>query len=441
MPSQAMSDSNSAPPPPSPALPVAVQTLLFGAFRQVLLPLLRRRYGDVLHVRLYPGRNFVQLMNFDHIKTVFNGPATVFHAGEGNEILKPILGERSVFTTDEDDHRRIRGLLTPTFHGAALRGYRELTAELAGREVRRWPTGRVFGAHQRMRVLSLEIIIRVVWGVGEGPRLDELRRRLPALFAVNVIDLFGWHNEKLRRYGPWRRAFQNQRRVEELIYAEIADRRRAHDLAGRSDMLSRLLAVPAEEDRLTDAELRDQLVTLLVAGYETTATALAWSLHELARDPVRLDRALAAVDTGDEKYLEAVVQEAMRLHPVVPQVGRKLTRDIDVGGYRIPAGYVVIPSILMVHTDAAQHRDPARFRPERFLNGEPSGAWFPFGGGVRRCLGAGFALLEATIVLREILSRYRLLPDRWRPESHRFQHVTLVPSRGARISVIAHDRE
>ncbi|GHF51539.1 cytochrome P450 [Amycolatopsis bartoniae] len=429
--------TRSATLPPGPKLPVLAQTLLFANFRHRLLPYWRRRYGDVFTVRLYPGRNAVQLAGLDDIKAVFSGPVTTFHAGEGNVILKPIMGEHSVLLTDEDVHLRARKLLMPAFHGAALRGYRTMITELAEQEVSRWPAGQVFRSHERMQALTLEIILRVVFGVGEGARLDELRRLLTDLVDIGVLDLFGFHNEKLRSFGPWRRSRLLQERVDELLYAEIADRRAAPDLAERDDVLSRLLTVPAEDDRLSDAELRDQLVTLLLAGHETTATALAWSFHELARDPVRLRRALEAADSGDEKYLEAVAKEAMRLRPVISEVARRLTEEVEVGGYLLPAGTTVMPSIALVHGDPAHHAAPEEFRPERFLadGGPASGTWFPFGGGVRRCLGAGFSLLEATIVLRAVLSRFSLAPDRPRPEGSRPRHITMVPARGARISV------
>jgi cytochrome P450 family 135 len=428
--------TSTAPLPPGPRLPTAVQTVLFGSFRGALLPLLRRRYGDVIKLRLYPERSVVQLANLDHIKAVFSGPVTTFHAGEGNVILKPVMGEHSVLLTDEDVHLRARKLLMPAFHGAALRGYREMMADLAEQEILRWPAGQVLRSHTRMQALTLEIILRVVFGVGEGARLDELRRLLTDVVDIGVLDLFGWHNQNLRRFGPWRRSALLQERVDELVYAEIAERRTAPDLADRRDVLSRLLTVPAEDDSLSDAELRDQLITLLLAGHETTATALAWSCHELARDPVRLGRAITAADEGDEKYLEAVAKEAMRLHPVISEVARRVTEDVEIGGYRIPAGFTVMPSIALIHGDPAHHPDPGAFRPERFLDGGPaSGTWFPFGGGVRRCLGAGFSLQEATIVLQAILSRYRLAPDRARPEAARPRHITMVPGRGARIVV------
>ncbi|PWV77242.1 Cytochrome P450 [Prauserella marina] len=430
-------------PLPGPRLPLAVQTMLFGSLRHRWLPWLRRRHGDVIALRIYPERSVVQLADLDHIRTVFGGSPELFHAGEGNVILKPAMGEHSVLLTDENVHKRARKLLMPAFNGAALRGYRGMIEELTEREVGRWPRGVAFSSHQRMQALTLEIILRVVFGVSEGPRLTELRTLLRRIVDVGPVDLLGWHNPGLQRFGPWRRYALTQRRVDALLYAEIADRRAAGDLTGRDDVLSRLLTVPPAEPGtdsagLSDAELRDQLITLLLAGHETTATALAWAFHELARDPATLRAATRAADDGDEGYLEAVAKESMRLHPVISEVARKLTADVEIGGYRIPAGHTVMPSIAMVHHDPAHHADPLAFRPERFTGGGPAaGTWFPFGGGVRRCLGAGFSLLEASVVLRAVLSRYHLSPDRARPERPKARNITTVPARGARVVVSA----
>ncbi|WP_019819194.1 cytochrome P450 [Saccharomonospora saliphila] len=426
--------------PPGPRLPTAVQTLLFGSFRHRWLPRLRARYGDVVRLRIYPNRSVVQLADLEHIRAVFGGSPALMHAGEGNAILKPLMGPHSVLLTDENEHRRTRRLLMPAFNGAALRGYREMMTDLAEREVRRWPASRPIRAHERMQALTLEIILRVVFGVAEGARLDELRTLLRRVVDVGPLDMIGWYNRTLQRIGPWRRYTRQARRVDELLYAEIAERRAAADVADRGDVLSRLLtasrtaAADGEAEPLSDAELRDQLVTLLLAGHETTATALAWALHELAADPARLARARRAADESDETYLEAVAKESLRLHPVVAEVARRVTRDIEIGGYRIPAGHTVMPSIALVHADAGHHPDPTRFSPERFLDSGPAtGTWFPFGGGARRCLGAGFSLLESTIVLRAVLSHHHLTPGRRRAEGTKARNITLVPAHGVRL--------
>ncbi|WP_101439851.1 cytochrome P450 [Amycolatopsis echigonensis] len=421
--------------PPGPRLPLAAQTVLFGAFRNALLPLLRRRYGDVVRLKLYPERSVVLVGNLDLVREIFAGPVETFHAGEGNMVLKPMLGAHSVLLTDEEEHRRARKLLMPAFNGAAMRGYRDMVAELTVAELERWPRGRAFRVHDRMRALTLEVILRVVFGVTDGPRLAELRVALEQVVDISALDLFGWHSPALQKFGPWRRNRERQERVDQLLYAEIAERRAAPDLAERTDVLSRLLTVSGD-DQLSDLELRDQLITLLLAGHETTATALAWALHELARDPVTAAATTRAADEGDEKYLEAVAKEAMRLRPIISEVSRKLTKDVQVGPYTVPAGYMVLPSISMIHADAEHHPSPEVFDPTRFLgSGPPAGSWFPFGGGARRCLGAGFSLLEATIVLRELFTRYRVSAPSPRPERTKTRHITLVPGDGARIMV------
>ncbi|ANN17611.1 cytochrome P450 [Amycolatopsis orientalis] len=422
--------------PPGPPLPALVQTLVVGNLRHHVLPLLERRYGSVVRLRFAPNRDIVMLTDLDDIKAVFSGPVTTFHAGEGNIILKPVMGDHSVLVTDEDRHLRTRKLLMPAFTGAALRGYRDMITGLTRAELDRWPENRAFGAHDRMRALTLEIILRVVFGVAEGPRLDELRRLIGHLVEIGLVQVLGWQNPRLRRFRPWSTYAGRQARVDELLYAEISERRRATDLDQRTDVLSRLLTVPADGDELSDVELRDQLVTLLLAGHETTATALAWALHELSREPAQAAFTTRAADEGDEKALEAVVKEAMRLRPVVGEVVRRLTEDVEIGGYRIPAGFDVMPSIVVVHADGGHHPDPRLFRPRRFLDGAPpAGSWLPFGGGARRCLGAGFSLMEASIVLRELFGRFTVAPEHSRPERVRSRPITLEPARGARIKV------
>ncbi len=432
--------------PPGLRLPVLLQTLLFGQFRSWLLPMLRRRYGDVFTMRIAPtGRLVVLLSRPSDIRTVFTGPATVFHAGEGNAILGPVMGEHSVLLVDEDKHRRVRRLLMPAFHGTALRGYQDLVSRLAVAEVDRWPAGRTFRSHGRMNALTLEIILQVVFGVTDRARLATLRPLVRGIVAIGPTIMLGWFYPRLQRIGPWKRYMAFQRELDRVLYAEIAERRGADDLADRDDVLSRLLRTDdagltdddaQNEAGLTDAELRDQLITLLLAGHETTATTLAWCLHELARRPAQLAAAQRAADEHDDEYLSAVAKEALRKRPVIYEVARRLTRPVDIAGYRIPAGSVVAPVIGLVQTDPNNYPEPDEFRPERFIGTQPAAnTWIPFGGGVRRCLGAGFSLMEASVVLGEVLRRYDVAPDRSRPEGQRARNITLVPARGARIAV------
>ncbi|HEX6353491.1 cytochrome P450 [Actinophytocola sp.] len=418
--------------PPGSRLPRLVQTALFLSARRRILARWHRRYGDVFLIRVAGGRTVVTLTLPEHIRQVFAGAATIFHAGEGNGMLAPVMGHNSVLVTDEDVHLRARKLLMPAFNGAALRGYRDMMTELAVENVSNWPTNTPFPVHPRMNAVTLEIILRVVFGLSDGPRLAELRPRLRRISEIGPLTVLGWSYPRLSRFGPLRRNWENLQAVDRLLYAEIADRRASGDLSERGDVLSRLLTEAGEE--LTDGELRDHMITLLLAGHETTATALAWAFHELARRPAILRAARQAADDGDDAYLEAVAKEAMRRRPVIQNVARKLTEPTEIAGYRLPAGTVVAPSITLVHRDAEAHPSPREFRPERFLGKQPEpGTWIPFGGGVRRCIGAGFSLQEAVAVLREALLRYDIHPAEARPERTKPRNITLIPAQGARI--------
>jgi cytochrome P450 len=418
--------------PPGSSLPSLVQTILFVAFRRQVHARWRRRYGELFTIRVAANRTIVTLSRPEHIRQVFAGAPTIFHAGEGNGLLAPVMGRHSLLTTDEDEHLRARKLLMPAFNGAALRGYRGLMTDLAVANVERWPVGTPFAVHPRMNAVTLEIILRVVFGMVEGPRLAALRPRLRRISEIGPLTVLGWTYPRLRRFGVWRRNWENLHAADRLLYAEITDRRAAGDLSERDDVLSRLLT--AAGDELTDLELRDQMITLLLAGHETTATALAWSFHELSRRPDLLRRAQQAADDGDDNYLEAVAKEAMRRRPVIQNVARLLTEPVELAGYRLPAGTVVAPSISLVHRDANVHQVPNDFRPDRFLGKTPeSGTWIPFGGGVRRCIGAGFSLQEAVAVLKEALTRYDIRAASPREEFPKPRNITLVPSRGARV--------
>jgi cytochrome P450 len=351
-----------------------------------------------------------------------------------------VMGEHSLLLVDSSQHKRARKLLMPAFNGHALRGYEDLVTGLAKTEVGRWQEGVAFASLERMNALTLEVILQVVFGVTDERRLRELRPLVNRTVNVSPAVFLGWGFPRLQRLGPWRRAFDNQVELDRVIYAEIADRRTATDLAQRTDVLSRLLLVRDEDDPsdsgLTDEELRDQLVTLLLAGHETTATALAWTLHELAKDPVQERKARDAATTGDNEHLEAVLKESMRLHPVIPMVVRHLMAPATIGGIDLPAGANVAASIILAHSSETSHPDHDAFRPERFLEGEvASNTWIPFGGGVRRCIGAGFSLMEGVAVLREVLAAYDVsLPDGAR-EVPKVRNITSVPKHGARIQV------
>jgi cytochrome P450 len=422
--------------PPGPRWPSLLQSIALVRFRHQFVPAMHRRYGDVFTVRIMPGGSALVLFTRpEHAKEIFAGDPEVFHAGKGNAILGPIMGEHSLLLQDSTEHRRARKLLMPAFNGHALRGYESVVATLAKEEVDRWVPGVPFRSLDRMNALTLEVILRVVFGVTDESRLARLRPLVNRTVDVSPAVLLGWGYPFLQRFGPWRATVQNQRELDEVMYAEIAERRAAPDLAERDDVLSRLLHVGGEEG-LSDHELRDQLVTLLLAGHETTAAALAWALYELGRDEGRMRTARRAAAAGDGEHLEAVLKESMRLHPVIPMVARHLMAPATVAGIDLPRGVNVGPSILIGHSREDSHRDPGAFRPERFSEGEVAPhTWIPFGGGVRRCIGAGFSLMEGVVVLREVLGRYDVrLPEGAR-DVPKVRNITSVPRHGARVVV------
>jgi cytochrome P450 len=441
--------------PPGPRWPSLLQSVALLRFRHRFVPAMHHRYGDVFTVRIMPGGSALVLYTRpEHAREIFAGDPEVFHAGKGNAILGPIMGEHSLLLQDGGEHKRARRLLMPAFNGAALRGYQQLVAEIARTEVASWTPGETFRSLDRMNALTLEVILRVVFGVTDEERLAELRPRVNRTVDVSPVVLFGWGYPWLQKVGPWRRTVQNQRELDALMYAEIRERRAAPDLAERSDVLTRLLRVGADgadgtgsgtgdagvgsgERPLDDTELRDQLVTLLLAGHETTATALSWALYELGRDAALRARAQQAADgdqPADDDYLEAVLKESMRLHPVIPMVVRHLMAPATIGGWDLPRGVNVGPSILLGHARAESFPAPERFDPTRFLDGPVTpNTWIPFGGGVRRCIGAGFSLMEGIAVLREVLREYDVRAAG--EDEPKVRNITSVPRRGARVTV------
>ncbi|MGX7826329.1 cytochrome P450 [Actinokineospora sp. 24-640] len=417
--------------PPGPRLPKAVQTVLFLRRAQNgAVVKWHERFGDTFTVRLVGGSSLVVLVDSQAIREVFTGSAEVFHAPRDNPVA-PILGSRSVFLLNEDEHLRARKMLMPAFNGAALRGYAEMMADIARSEVRRWPVGTPLAVQGPMSRFTLEVILRVVFGIAEGPRLDRMRGLIDRLMTAGPMTLAGWDHWLLKRLPPWTGMRAVLRRIDDLLYAEIAERRR-QAVEDRTDVLSRLLAA---DSGATDVDLRDNLLTLLLAGHETTATALAWLLHDLAHNPEVRDRTWAAGDAGDSRYLQAVIKEGLRRRTLVAPVARELSRPTTIGGYLLPAGMMVAPYTTLVHLNPADYPDPDRFRPERFLDGSVDGGrWLPFGGGLRRCIGAGFSMQESEVMLRAVIRAFEVHPGG--PEERpKARNVTAAPSKGGRITL------
>jgi cytochrome P450 len=395
----------------------------------------RERYGDVFSSHFPFFGRIVYVADPALVKEVFTGDPATFRAGEANAtVLGDALGDHSLLTLDEGRHLSQRKLLLPPFHGAAVRRYAEVMAEATAREVERWPVGRSFSLRPHMQAITLDVILRAVFGVRDGERMDRFRATIPRLGNLSsVLDWLPFMQRDLGGLTPAARFRKALAAVDELIYAEIAERR---SLGGeRDDVLTLLLGARHEDgSAMTDVELRDELMTLLTAGHETTATGLSWAFERLLRTPRVMERVLESLD--DDEYLDAVVKETLRVRPVIVDVARKLTRDVEIGGWRLPAGTMVLPAIAALHARADLYPSPEEFRPERFLSeGAESYAWIPFGGGVRRCIGASFAQVEMRVVLREVLRRVWLSADSARPERPQVRHVTVVPSRGCRVVV------
>ena len=412
--------------PPGPRAPRAWQTLAWQSRPGPLMERCRRRYGDWFTLKIAHEGTWVFTVDPDAVREVFTGDPDVLHAGEANVILRPVLGRKSVLLLDGDEHLAQRKMLLPPFHGERMRAYGELMAGIARREIARWPRGEAFPLLPRMQALTLEVVLRAVFGVREGAQLEHLRAVLRHMLeelarprAFLTVALLG--PERMERLRSFRNVMDP---VDAALRAEIAARRRSPDLAERDDILSLLL----QADGMDDDELRDELLTLLVAGHETTATALSWAIERMARHPGMLERA------REPGYAEAAAQEALRLRPVLPIVLRKLKAPVTIAGRELPAGVTVAPCIYLLHRREDLYPDPYAYRPERFLDTKPGTyTWIPFGGGVRRCLGASFALFEMRTVLEVVAREADLRPDGAAPERVRRRAITLAPSRGARV--------
>jgi cytochrome P450 family 135 len=436
-----MAESAAQALPPGPRLPKLVQTLGFVVGAARFMDACRRRYGDVVTFRTLFDPGFVIVFDPGLIKQVFRGDSDQLRAGQANALLGPVLGERSVLLLDGAEHLRQRRLLLPAFHGERMRAYEAIMREAADREIDSWPVDEPFTVMRSMQSLTLDVIMRAVFGVEEGARYDELRRRIRAMLdpisrpaGVLVLTL---SLARLQARGAVRQFEARRRQVDELIFDEIARRRADPDLEEREDVFSSLLLARDEDGQpMTDQEIRDELVTLLVAGHETTATGLAWTFDLLLHNERVMSKLQRSLRENGDDYLEAVVKESLRARPVIPGVGRVVNGEpYQLGDYSIPTGIEINPSIAMVHRRPDVYPAPGEFRPERFLEEDAPDTytWIPFGGGTRRCLGASFALFEMRVVVRRVLERTSLEPVAGEPDEIQRRGITLVPRQGVRV--------
>lgn len=402
----------------------------------------RERYGDSFSLKFLGfERPMVLISDPVAIKALYMERSHGLPPGR-NIILEPILGASSVLLLEGSEHLARRKLMLPPFHGERMRSYESVVTEAIGTEVDSWPLQREFPIHTRMQAVTLEVILRAVFGVSEGPRLDRLRGMLATVLTETASprgQLIGLATRRFGGRGPWARVENQLKAVDELLYAEIAEHRAKPDLAERDDILSMLMLSEFEDGTsMNDTELRDQLMTLLLAGHETTATALAWTFDLLLRHDGALTRLRESLAADEEDYLRATISESLRLRPVLPLAGRRLAAELSVDGLDLPAGTDVSPAIWLTHTRADLYPEPFAFKPERFLENSPDTySWIPFGGGIRRCLGATFAEFEMRIVLREVLTRCDLHKASPAPEKTGRRNITLSPKDGTPVVVTA----
>ena len=431
--------------PPGPRLPSALQTLGWWSRPTAFIERCRAEHGKRFTIRLLGQPPFVMLSDPDEVREVFASPPDVLHPGEGARVLEPVVGRNSVILLDGSDHLRQRKLMLPAFHGERMQRLSGLVADVAEREVARWPRDERVALHPRLQALTLEVILRAVFGLDPGRRLDALRDRLTELLDLGSrpMGMLPFLQRELGGRGAWARLVRVRAETDALIF-ELIDERRAEDDGGedRDDVLSMLLAARHEDGTpMSPEELRDELMTLLVAGHETTASELAWAFERLVRTPAVLRRLVAEIDAGDgEEYLVATVQETLRRRPVLPNAAPRLVKEpVRIGGWTYPVGACLVANSYLIHHDPSIYPDPYAFRPERFLSETPGTyTWIPFGGGRRRCLGASFAMLEMRIVLRAVLARNEVRASREGAELGRRRSITLSPRLGA--AAILHER-
>ncbi|MBL0219530.1 MAG: cytochrome P450 [Myxococcales bacterium] len=421
--------------PPGPRAPALVQIAQWIARPLQLLAQCQRRFGDVFTLRAPKEGNFVVVANPELIKAVLTADPDTLLAGQGNAtMLEPMLGKHSLLTLDGAEHLRQRRLLLPAFHGERMRAYATAMREITHASIDRWPLGSPFSLHDKMQAITLDVILQTVFGVTEGDHHGALRARLVELLDVVTKPwllfpgILGLDPFKV----PWLKITKLKRTVDDTLYAMITERRRR--ATGGDDVLSMMLEARDEQGApMTDVELRDELVTLLLAGHETTATSLAWAFDQLLASPEALARLRTELAAGRDEYLDAVIRETLRVRPIVPLVGRVAARPFQLGPWMLPVGTRVAPSIYLAGQRADAYPAPQRFDPSRWLGVKPDPyTWLPFGGGIRRCIGMAFAQFEMKIVLETVVTRTRLEAVGGPARVVR-RGITLAPAGGTRV--------
>lgn len=417
-------------------MPASLQVLAYARNPLGFLIDFQRRFGDIFRISFPFYKDLVYVADPGLVKQLFTTAPDLAHAGEANAtVLEPALGPNSVLTLDEAPHMRQRKLLLPPFHGERIQRYGDLIREATEREMESWPVGEPFALRPHTQRITLAVILRAVFGVHDEARLIRFERLIETFAGrLSLVTAFPPLRRSFGRWSPWARFVAAREALDTFIYEEIA-LHRAEGAAGENagdDVLSLLMAARHEDGSpMSDAELRDELVTILAAGHETTATGLAWALERLLRTPSAYAALRDSVAAGEDAYLDATIKETLRARPVLVDVGRKLTAPLEIGGYELAAGTFLMAGIAALHYREDLFPQPQEFRPERFLGSKvDTYAWIPFGGGVRRCIGAAFAEYEMRIVLRAIVERTTLSAPDPAPEKPKIRNITLAPAKG-----------
>jgi cytochrome P450 len=430
------------PLPPAVPLPRWVQTLHINQRQIQFMFRWRRQLGEVFQGRAIVSGKPTITCHPDHVRSLFTADPAQAPSLTAESPLRPVVGPNSVLTANGPRHLRQRKLLLPAFHGEAIERYTQMIDDVTARELERWPLNEPFPLAPRMQSITLDVIMSGILGIEGRPQkgtpehaLRQTVRYLSAASTLPIAQIGELMNiGREDAIGPTRRAINL---LDRPTYAIIAKRRAAGDLEGRTDILSMIMSAQTEDgEHLTDREVRDELLTLVLAGFETTANSLAWTWERLVRSPAAYERLRDAVRSGEQaaEHVEAAILEGMRSRPVIPAIGRRVNAPWRLGDYVIPAGTPVVMSILLVHHREDIYPDPFAFRPERWLGHKPGTyEWIPFGGGTRRCLGATLAMAEQRVVLGAMARTLDLAPDDPAPEHALHRNVTMIPSRGARV--------
>jgi cytochrome P450 len=425
--------------PPGPRVHHSIQALRWIRDPVRFLEKGRRRYGPIFAARFGPSQWVAFVSDPGAVREVMAGNPDEVRTGDANGLFRPAVGPSSILLLDGDEHLRHRRLMLPAFTRSHTELFSETIEDATREQLERWPIGRAFAIQPEMEKIAFTTILRMAFGLQSGQREERIRELFPLMMDMcdRAVNLLPWFRHDLGGLSPWGRLMGVIDELDDLLRAEIRDRRADPAVEARQDLLSLLCRVrQADGSPMTESELRDELMTMLMAGQETTSAALAWAFERLVRNPDALDRLTLELADGGEDYLDAVIREVLRLRPPIPVIARKLKAPMRLGEYLIPSDWVVMPSIYLLHREPSLFPRPDEFVPERFLtDAARSKAWIPFGGGTRRCLGANLAQLQMKIVLRTVLPRVRLVAASAAPEPIRRRRFAFSPAKDAVVLI------